>query len=37
MSRDCTQGQKCYNCVSSPLLEASFSTDEQQQVVNKGI
>ena len=27
MSRDCTQGQKCYNCMSKLLLEASFSSD----------
>ena len=37
MSRDCTQGQKCYNCMSNPLLEASFSSDGQQQVVSKDI
>lgn len=27
MSRDCTQGQKCYNCMSHPLLEASSKSD----------
>ena len=37
MSRDCTQGQKCYNCMSNPLLEASSRSDGQQQVVSKAI
>ena len=37
MSRDCTQGQKCYNCMLSPPLEASCITDEKQQVANKDI
>ena len=27
MSRDCTQGQKCYNCMTNPLLEACFKSD----------
>ena len=27
MSRDCTQGQKCYNCMSNPHFLASFSSD----------
>ena len=27
MSRDCTQGQKCYNCMSNPFSKTSFGSD----------